>query len=107
MSRRQAEIEQHVASAADKHDTLAVGTFADGEAFFHERGRHNDARPLPRWNERPPTIVELATHRAALPNAPRGLGRTELAFGLGLRRDDPGTTSTGRGTANSYARQRR
>ena len=33
--------------------------------------------------------MELATHRAALPNAPRGLGRTELAFGLGLRRDDP------------------
>ena len=39
MSRRQAEIEQHVASAADRHDTLAVGAFADGEAFFHERGR--------------------------------------------------------------------
>ena len=35
MSRRHAEIEQLVARAARKHDTLAVGTFADGEATFH------------------------------------------------------------------------
>ena len=35
MSRRHAEIKQLVARAARKHDPLAVGTFADGEATFH------------------------------------------------------------------------
>jgi CubicO group peptidase (beta-lactamase class C family) len=44
---------------------------------------------LPRWRERPPTLEELATHRAALPNAPTGLGRKETAFALGLRWADP------------------
>lgn len=44
---------------------------------------------LPRWRARPPTLAELATHRAALPNAPAGLGRRETAFGLGLRSEDP------------------
>ncbi|MBA3365998.1 MAG: beta-lactamase family protein [Actinobacteria bacterium] len=44
---------------------------------------------LPRWKGRPPTLEELATHRAALPNAPRGLVRKELAFALGLRSSDP------------------
>jgi CubicO group peptidase (beta-lactamase class C family) len=44
---------------------------------------------LPRWRDRPPTLAELATHRAALPNAPAGLGRRETAFGLGLRSADP------------------
>jgi serine-type D-Ala-D-Ala carboxypeptidase/endopeptidase len=44
---------------------------------------------LPRWNERPPTLEELATHRAALPNVPSGLGRKEMLFALGLRSADP------------------
>lgn len=44
---------------------------------------------LPRWNGREPMLEELATHRAALPNAPRGLVRKELAFVLGLRSSDP------------------
>jgi D-alanyl-D-alanine-carboxypeptidase/D-alanyl-D-alanine-endopeptidase len=44
---------------------------------------------LPRWNERPPTLEELATHRAALPNAPRGIGRREMVLALGLRSTDP------------------
>jgi serine-type D-Ala-D-Ala carboxypeptidase/endopeptidase len=44
---------------------------------------------LPGWRERPPTLEELATHRAALPNAPTGLGRKETAFALGLRWADP------------------
>ena len=44
---------------------------------------------LPRWDERPPTLEELATHRAALPNAPGKLGRRELAFASGLRSADP------------------
>ena len=37
---------------------------------------------LPRWRGRPPTLEELASHRAALPNAPCGLGRPEPAFAL-------------------------
>ena len=44
---------------------------------------------LPRWRGRAPTLEELATHRAALPNAPSGLGRAELAFALGLRSTSP------------------
>jgi D-alanyl-D-alanine-carboxypeptidase/D-alanyl-D-alanine-endopeptidase len=44
---------------------------------------------LPRWSERPPTLAELATHRADLPNAPSGLGRKELAFAAGVRSTDP------------------
>ena len=128
MSRRQAEVDRLVARAARKHDTLAVGTFADGEATFHGPEANepplfeigsitkpftgvlladmslagevslddpvttylpDDALPL--WKGRPPTLQELATHRAALPNAPRPLGRKELAFGLGLSRHDPWT----------------
>ncbi|MDX6376479.1 MAG: hypothetical protein QOE98_782 [Gaiellaceae bacterium] len=46
-------------------------------------------RQLPRWNTRPPTLAELATHRAALPNVPRGMNAWELAFALGLRSRDP------------------
>jgi CubicO group peptidase (beta-lactamase class C family) len=45
--------------------------------------------PVPRWNTREPTLEELATHRAALPNAPRGLVWKELAFVFGLRSSDP------------------
>lgn len=126
MSRRHAEIERLVARAARKHDTLAVGTFADGEVTFY--GREASEPPLfeigsisksftgvlladmslggevslgdsvttclpddalPRWQGRPPTLEELATHRAALPNTPRALARKELAFGLGLSGHDP------------------
>ena len=47
-----------------------------------------EAAPL-RWPERVPTLVELATHASGLPNTPKGLGRLELAFVLGLRRRDP------------------
>lgn len=43
--------------------------------------------PLARACE--PTLEELATHRADLPNAPRGIGRKELAYALGLRSSDP------------------
>lgn len=128
MSHHDAEIEQLVTTAARKHDTLAVGTFADGEATFRSsemsepplfeigsitkpftgvlladmtlagevslddpvtKYLSDDAHPL--WKGRPPTLEQLATHRAALPNAPRPLGRNELAFGLGLSRHDPWT----------------
>ena len=45
--------------------------------------------PAPDWRERPPTLLELATHRADLPNTPGWLGLRELAYLLGLRRTDP------------------
>ena len=41
------------------------------------------------WPQRAPTLVELATHQAGLPNTPRELHRREVAFVLGLRRTDP------------------
>ncbi|HEV2060541.1 MAG TPA: serine hydrolase domain-containing protein [Solirubrobacteraceae bacterium] len=45
--------------------------------------------PRPAWRHREPTLLELATHRSALPNTPRKMGRRELAYMLGLRRKDP------------------
>jgi CubicO group peptidase (beta-lactamase class C family) len=45
--------------------------------------------PMPRWKTREPTLAELATHSAALPNAPRGFVWNELAFAFGLRSSDP------------------
>lgn len=44
---------------------------------------------LPSWRDRPPTLGELATHRAALPNVPAGLSLRELAYVGGLRERDP------------------
>lgn len=51
--------------------------------------RHPPDARVPRWSAREPTLGELATHRADLPNAPHDLGRKELAFALGLRLSDP------------------
>jgi CubicO group peptidase (beta-lactamase class C family) len=50
--------------------------------------RHLDG-PAPAWNEREPTLLELATHRSGLPNTPRRLARRELAFALGVGDRDP------------------
>ena len=46
-------------------------------------------RPRPAWRHREPTLLELATHRSGLPNAPKGLSRRELAYSLGIGRRDP------------------
>jgi CubicO group peptidase (beta-lactamase class C family) len=128
MSRRRTEIERLVARASRGHHSLAVGTYAGGEATVHEpeaKGAepllfelgsitkpftgallaelalagevglddpvtaHLPDDALPRWQGRPPTLSELATHQAALPNVPHALVRKELAFGLGLSRHDP------------------
>jgi serine-type D-Ala-D-Ala carboxypeptidase/endopeptidase len=51
--------------------------------------RHLDAAQLPRWAGRVPTLEELATHRAALPNTPPPLARRELLAVAGLLRGDP------------------
>ena len=45
--------------------------------------------PRPTWRRREPTLLELATHRSALPNAPRGMSRRELAYSLGFGAQDP------------------
>jgi D-alanyl-D-alanine-carboxypeptidase/D-alanyl-D-alanine-endopeptidase len=45
--------------------------------------------PLPAWRHREPTLLELATHRSALPNAPKGMSRRELAYSLGVGERDP------------------
>ncbi|MDQ3631321.1 MAG: beta-lactamase family protein [Actinomycetota bacterium] len=45
--------------------------------------------PRPAWRHREPTLLELATHRSALPNTPGQMGRRELAYSLGLGRTDP------------------
>lgn len=45
--------------------------------------------PSPAWRRREPTLLELATHRSALPNTPRGMGRRELAYSLGFGQEDP------------------
>ena len=41
------------------------------------------------WREREPTLLEMATHRSGLPNAPAPLGRREFWFALGLGKQDP------------------
>ena len=45
--------------------------------------------PRPAWRHREPTLLELATHRSALPNTPKGMGRRELAYSLGIGGQDP------------------
>jgi CubicO group peptidase (beta-lactamase class C family) len=45
--------------------------------------------PRPAWRHREPTLLELATHRSGLPNAPGPMQRRELAYAVGLRGDDP------------------
>lgn len=44
--------------------------------------------PLP-WGDRPPSLVELATHRSGLPNTPRSLFWREAAVALGFSTKDP------------------
>ena len=51
--------------------------------------RHVDADAIPRWRGRAPTLEELATHRAALPNTPPPLARRELLAAGGVLRGDP------------------
>lgn len=43
----------------------------------------------PAWRHREPTLLELATHRNALPNTPKGMSRRELAYSLGIGGQDP------------------
>jgi D-alanyl-D-alanine-carboxypeptidase/D-alanyl-D-alanine-endopeptidase len=45
--------------------------------------------PRPAWRHREPTLLELATHRSALPNTPKGMGRRELSYSLGFGAQDP------------------
>lgn len=51
--------------------------------------RHLDVAEIPRWRHRAPTLEELATHRAALPNTPPPMGRRELLAAVGVLRGDP------------------
>lgn len=67
--------------------------------------------PTPMWaGGRVPTLEHLATHRTGLPNVPRGLGRRELAYALGLARTDPwagvGEGDYGRAVAATAAKVR-
>lgn len=60
-----------------------------GEVGFDDPISHHLERPRPAWRHREPTLLELATHRSGLPNAPKGLSRRELAYSLGVTRRDP------------------
>lgn len=51
--------------------------------------RHLPDGEIPRWEGRVPTLEELATHRAALPNTPPPLARRELLAAAGVLRGDP------------------
>lgn len=69
---------------------LLADMFLRGEVRLDDPvSRYLPDAQVPRWKEREPTLEELATHRASLPNAPGGLVRKELAFVLGLRSSDP------------------
>ena len=66
--------------------------------------RHFPDQDAPRWRLGERTLEQLATHRAALPNAPRGMVVKELAFVCGLRRQDPWATLDERGYRAAVAR---
>jgi len=50
--------------------------------------------PRPAWRHREPTLLELATHRSALPNTPSPMGRRELVYSIGLGTTDPWAATT-------------
>src|SRR5687768_15234685 len=60
-----------------------------GEVGFDDPLSRHLERPRPAWRHRDATLLELATHRSGLANAPKALSRRELAFSLGLGRRDP------------------
>lgn len=60
-----------------------------GEVALHDPLSKHFAGPAPAWREREPTLLELATHRADLPNVPRALARGELLYVLGVGDRDP------------------
>ena len=66
--------------------------------------RHLPHQDAPRWRLGEPTLEQLATHRAALPNAPRGMVFQELAFVCGLRREEPWAALDERGYRAAVAR---
>lgn len=45
--------------------------------------------PRPVWRHREPTLLELATHRSGLGNAPKGMSRRELAYSFGWTDKNP------------------
>jgi D-alanyl-D-alanine-carboxypeptidase/D-alanyl-D-alanine-endopeptidase len=66
--------------------------------------RHLD-HPRPAWRHREPTLLELATHRSDLPNAPKGMSRRELAYSLGFGDTDPWAALTEADYERLVARQ--
>jgi serine-type D-Ala-D-Ala carboxypeptidase/endopeptidase len=70
--------------------TLLADMHLRGEVGLDDPvSEHLPADRLPRWRDRIPTLRELATHRAGLPNTPPSLARREMAFAAGLIRQDP------------------
>lgn len=45
--------------------------------------------PAPAWRHRPPTLLELATHRSGLANTPRPMRRAEFRAAIGRASRDP------------------
>ena len=55
-----------------------------GELSLDDPLSRHLSRARPAWRHRQPTLLELATHRSGLPNAPKGMSRRELAYSLGI-----------------------
>ena len=60
-----------------------------GEVSLEDPLSRHMPGPRPGWRHREPTLLDLATHRSGLPNVPKGIGRRELAYSLGLSEKDP------------------
>jgi len=60
-----------------------------GEVALEDPLSRHLPEPSPAWRRREPTLLELATHRSALPNTPKGMSRRELLYSLGLSERDP------------------
>ena len=68
---------------------LLADMVLSGEVALDDPLSRHLRSPSPAWRQREPTLLELATHRSALPNTPAGMGRRELAYSLGFGRRDP------------------
>jgi D-alanyl-D-alanine-carboxypeptidase/D-alanyl-D-alanine-endopeptidase len=60
-----------------------------GEVGLDDPLSRHLASAQPAWRHREPTLLELATHRSGLPNAPGPMMRREGAYVVGLRARDP------------------
>lgn len=76
-----------------------------GEVALDDPLSRHLAGAQPAWRHREPTLLELATHRSGLPNAPGPMVRREGAYQVGLLARDPWAGLTAAGYRRLVARE--